>query len=98
MNNYDLREAAKRLGVSVGALRTWAIYQNRIAYLRLGKKIVFREDDLAAFEATHRVPALPAEPTRAAVEVSAATRARLSEIQRARWQRWRERRAAGGDA
>lgn len=95
-NNLGLRQAAERLGVSPLTLRVWAKYEGRIAYLQLGRRILFRLEDLEAFEATHRVPALPAEPTRS--EVSAATRARLSEIQRARWQRWRERRAAGGDA
>jgi excisionase family DNA binding protein len=58
-DNLDLPRAAKRLGVSKHTLRTWAIYQRRLAYLRVGKRIVFRPADLAAFEKAGRVPAHP---------------------------------------
>lgn len=48
--NLDLRSAAARLGVSPHTLRAWSVYQNRLPYLKLGRKIAFRPDDISAFE------------------------------------------------
>jgi excisionase family DNA binding protein len=58
--NLSLPEAAQRLGVSPHTLRAWAVYQHRIAHVRLGRRILFRPADLSAFEAANRVEARPA--------------------------------------
>jgi hypothetical protein len=55
--NLTLVDAARRLGVSPFALRRWAVYQHRVPFLRLGRRLVFRPRDLEAFEAQCRVPA-----------------------------------------
>lgn len=52
-----LGPAAKRLSVSPYTLRTWAVYQRRLPYLRLGRKLGFRPQDLADFEQSCLVPA-----------------------------------------
>jgi excisionase family DNA binding protein len=49
-NNKSLGEAAARLGISPHTLRLWAVYQRRVPFLRLGRRIVFREQDLSDFE------------------------------------------------
>ena len=56
-DNLDLERAAKRLGVSKHTLRTWSVYQRRLPFLRLGKRILFAPADLLAFEQAGRVPA-----------------------------------------
>lgn len=56
--NLSLAEGAKRLGVSPHTLRTWAKYQRRIPYMRLGRRLLFDPRDLEAFEARCRVEAL----------------------------------------
>jgi excisionase family DNA binding protein len=48
--NLSLREASTRLGVSPLSLRRWAVYQNRLPYLRVGRRILFRPHDLETFE------------------------------------------------
>jgi excisionase family DNA binding protein len=58
-DNLDLKGAARRLGVSRHTLRTWSIYQHRLPFLRLGKRILFKPADLLAFEEQGRVPAKP---------------------------------------
>jgi excisionase family DNA binding protein len=55
--NQPLKVAARRLDVSPHTLRAWAIYQRRLPYLRLGRRILFRPCDLDQFEARCRVPA-----------------------------------------
>jgi excisionase family DNA binding protein len=55
--NLNLKDAARRLGVSPHTLRAWAKYQGRLPYLRLGRRIVFSPRDLEAFEARCRVEA-----------------------------------------
>ncbi len=55
--NLSLKEAAERLGISPLTLRVWAVYQHRIAYLRLGRRILFRPADLEEFEQHCCVPA-----------------------------------------
>jgi excisionase family DNA binding protein len=57
--NLDLRAAAARLGVSHHTLRAWSIYQRRIPFLRLGRRVLFRLEDLEAFERRGRVKAIP---------------------------------------
>jgi hypothetical protein len=55
--NKSLKEGAARLGVSPFTLRLWAVYQNKIPYVRLGRRVVFRPADLEAFERQNRVEA-----------------------------------------
>jgi excisionase family DNA binding protein len=56
-SNRSLPEAAERLGVSPHTLRLWAVYRRRVPFVRLGRRIVFREQDLAAFERRNLVKA-----------------------------------------
>jgi excisionase family DNA binding protein len=56
-DTLSLAAAAKRLGVSPHTLRNWAKYQQRVPYLRLGRRFLFRPEDLATFEAANRVAA-----------------------------------------
>jgi excisionase family DNA binding protein len=58
--NLSLQDAAVRLGVSPHTLRAWAVYQHRIAHVRLGRRILFRPVDVEAFEQANRVEARPA--------------------------------------
>jgi excisionase family DNA binding protein len=55
--NQNLAEAAIRLGVSPHTLRTWAVYQHRLPFLRMGKRILFRPADLEDFERRNLVEA-----------------------------------------
>jgi excisionase family DNA binding protein len=48
--NVSLREGAARLGVSPLTLRRMAVYQHRLPYLKMGRRILFRPHDLATFE------------------------------------------------
>jgi excisionase family DNA binding protein len=57
VGNLSLEEAARRLGVSPHTLRAWAVYQHRLTFVRLGRRIVFRPGDLSAFEAKSLVQA-----------------------------------------
>ena len=41
----DLREGARVLGLSVHTLRSW-ISQRRITYVRLGRRVLVRSEDL----------------------------------------------------
>ena len=50
IDNYTLKDAAVRLGVSPHTLRFWAVYCRKISYLRLGRKILFSPADLDTFE------------------------------------------------
>jgi excisionase family DNA binding protein len=59
MTNLALHEAAQRLGVSPHTLRTWAVYQHRVPFLRLGRRLLFSLADLEAFERASRVEARP---------------------------------------
>jgi excisionase family DNA binding protein len=56
-SNLSLHEAATRLGVSPHTLRAWAVYQHRIAHVRLGRRILFRPMDVESFEQQNRVEA-----------------------------------------
>jgi excisionase family DNA binding protein len=63
-NNLSLPEAAARLGVSRHTLRTWSVYQRRLPFLRLGRRVLFRRRDIEAFEARALVPASSLERRR----------------------------------
>ena len=41
----DLRQGAKELSVSIHTLRAWT-YQKRIPFVRLGRRILLRREDL----------------------------------------------------
>ena len=47
--NLSLRDAAVRLGVSPLTLRRIAVYQHRLPYLKVGRRILFRPQDLLMF-------------------------------------------------
>jgi excisionase family DNA binding protein len=55
--NLPLKPAAERLGISPHTLRFWAIYRGLVPYVRLGRRILFRPEDLEAFEQANRVEA-----------------------------------------
>ncbi len=41
----DLREGARELKVSIHTLRSW-IYQKRIPFVRLGRRVLLRREDI----------------------------------------------------
>lgn len=55
--NLSLKPAAQRVGVSPHTLRTWAVYQHRLPFYRVGRRVLFATSDLDAFVARHRVAA-----------------------------------------
>jgi excisionase family DNA binding protein len=55
--NLSLTEAAERLGISPHTLRFWSIYRGLVPHLRLGRRILFRPEDLEDFERANRVAA-----------------------------------------
>jgi excisionase family DNA binding protein len=55
--NLTLKDAARRLGVSPHTLRSWAVYQHRLPFFRVGRRLLFAPADLEAFLALHRVAA-----------------------------------------
>ena len=52
----DLREGAKELKLSIHTLRAWT-YQKRIPFVRLGRRILLRREDLEALVNEHLVEA-----------------------------------------
>jgi len=64
-SNLSLRAAAERLGVAPLTLRRWAVYQRRIPFLRLGRRLLFRQRDLEAFEQANLVAAARGDNVRA---------------------------------
>lgn len=54
--NLSLVEAAARLGVSPYTLRSWSVYQKRVPYMKMGRRLLFARADLEAFERRSRVP------------------------------------------
>jgi len=50
IRNLSLIDAAARIGVAPHTLRRWAVYQGRLPYLKLGRRLLFRPSDLEAFE------------------------------------------------
>jgi excisionase family DNA binding protein len=55
--NLSLEEGADRLGISPHTLRAWSVYQHKVSFLRMGRRILFKASDLDAFEKRHRVEA-----------------------------------------
>jgi excisionase family DNA binding protein len=52
----DLKEGAKELKLSIHTLRAWT-YQKRIPFVRLGRRILLRREDLEALVNEHLVEA-----------------------------------------
>lgn len=57
---FSLRTAAAMLGVSPHTLRRWT-RQRRVAFHRLGRRVVFDGGDLETFLRENRVPAAGAD-------------------------------------
>jgi len=55
----DLKYAAAFTGLSVHTIRALA-RRKELAHFKLGRRLIFREADLAAYMAAHRVEARPA--------------------------------------
>ena len=51
----DVRNAAKRLNIAEQTLANWRHLRKGPAYIRIGRKIIYRETDLVAFENKHRI-------------------------------------------
>ena len=52
----NLREGAKELHLSIHTLRSWT-YQKRIPFVRLGRRVLLRREDLEALVKEHLVEA-----------------------------------------
>ena len=55
--NVSLEQGAERLGISPHTLRLWSVYQRKVAFHRLGRRLVYKLSDLEAFERRHRIEA-----------------------------------------
>jgi excisionase family DNA binding protein len=44
----DLRQSAKEMQISIHTLRAW-IYQKRLPYVHLGRRVLLRREDIEAF-------------------------------------------------
>ena len=44
----DLKEGARELKLSIYTLRAW-VYQKRIPFVRLGRRVLLRREDLESF-------------------------------------------------
>jgi len=44
----DLREGAKEMKISIHPLRVW-IYQKRLPFVRLGRRVLLRREDIEDF-------------------------------------------------
>jgi len=44
----DLKQGAKELGLSIHTIRSWT-YQKKIPYVRLGRRVMLRRQDLEDF-------------------------------------------------
>jgi predicted site-specific integrase-resolvase len=53
--NLREKETAKTLGVAVQTLRNWRHLRKGPPYIKLGRAIRYRDEDLAAFLEKHRV-------------------------------------------
>ena len=47
-NLLNLREASGELKVSIHTLRSW-IYQRRVPFVHLGRRVLLRREDMEAF-------------------------------------------------
>lgn len=52
----NLKEGARELKLSIHTLRAW-IYQKRIPFVRLGRKVLLRREDLEEFVSKNVVEA-----------------------------------------
>ena len=52
----DLKEGARELKLSIHTLRAWT-YQKRIPFVRLGRRVLLRREDLEALVKEHLVEA-----------------------------------------
>jgi excisionase family DNA binding protein len=50
----SVNQAAAYLGLSVFTLRTW-VSQQKISFIKLGRRVLFRLEDLDLFVASHAV-------------------------------------------
>jgi len=53
--NIGEREAAKRMGLKVQTLRNWRHQRRGPAYLKLGRRVLYREHDLNDYMEKNRV-------------------------------------------
>ena len=53
--NYDAKGAARRLKLAEQTLSNWRHLRRGPAYIRIGSRIIYREADLADFEAKNRI-------------------------------------------
>ena len=44
----DLRQTARELSISIHCLRAWT-YQKKIPFVRLGRRVLLRREDIEAF-------------------------------------------------
>ena len=54
--NLSVSEVAQELNVSIFTIRSW-LRQNRLQYLKLGKRVLIRREDLDRFVEKALVPA-----------------------------------------
>ena len=54
-NVFDERRAAALLGCSIALMRKWRLFGEGPAYCKIGRLVRYRQEDLAAFLAEHRV-------------------------------------------
>jgi excisionase family DNA binding protein len=55
-NLLSIGEAAHALSISIHTLRAW-VSQQRIPYVKLGRRVLFRSEHLQAYIDSHLVPA-----------------------------------------
>lgn len=54
---YNEHEAARMISCSVALLRKWRLFGEGPAYVKIGRLVRYRQDDLTAFLESHRVVA-----------------------------------------
>lgn len=52
---WNEQRAANYLGVSRYALQAWRFYRRGPAYLKLGRRVLYRPDDLESFVESRRI-------------------------------------------
>jgi predicted DNA-binding transcriptional regulator AlpA len=52
---FDEREAAGFLGCSVALMRKWRLFREGPSYVKMGRLVRYRQEDLTAFLDSHRV-------------------------------------------
>ena len=48
LNLMDLKEAAKEMRISIHTIRFW-VYQKRFPFVKLGRRVLIRREDLEEF-------------------------------------------------